>query len=267
MLAPRAADVQREHRLCDRQRHAERALLDAHAALGAGFLAHVHLAVLDMDGVHRAALADEALLAAAALLHVIDGQAVRLDAEVIEGGLHAAVWAAADGDFELVGQGDVSPAGEERVIQVGTDALRVGVAVDAGGALAGGQRADFRAGAADDEADGLHVAADVLDVLKVDAGHLDGETGGEADAPVAVLFGAFGEHGELLGAHRAVFADGAGGKGVGAAVMEEAHRLDAGDLLRVRCSHRNALLYLTKSRAGRSARLCSYCNTGSAYLP
>ena len=152
------------------------------------------------------------LTQAAALVEVLLRHALAVDTEVVEAGLDAVVRAAADGDLELVRQSDVVPADEELVVDPLGKGLGVKEAVDADGALAGHDGAYDGAGAAGDEARGLHLGDQGLEVLVGDALDLNGQADRERNAPVAVLARDVGHHLHLLIRENAVGRDYAGYK-------------------------------------------------------
>lgn len=147
------------------------------------------------DGAGFFDLAD---LAAAAFGEVVRRHALADDAEVVQIGLDAVVRAAADGDLELVRQSDVVPADEELVVDPLGKGLGVKEAVDADGALAGHDGAHDGAGAAGDEARGLHIGDQGLEVLVGEPWTSMVRRTVMRNAPVAVLARDVGHHLHLL---------------------------------------------------------------------
>ena len=99
-------------------------------------------------------------------------------------------------------------------------------AVDADGALAGHDGAHDGAGAAGDEARGLHLGDQGLEVLVGDALDLNGQADRERNAPVAVLARDVGHHLHLLICENAVGRDYAGYKVLTVVGEDEAAALE-----------------------------------------
>ena len=119
------------------------ACADALAAVVAQILVDLHQAVIIHEAsLHGADIHNAALLAAGAVVHLISGNALTHDTEVIQAGLDAVVGAAANTDLELVGQLDIRPALVEGLVQFASQLLGVDDAVDADSTLAGDDGTD-----------------------------------------------------------------------------------------------------------------------------
>ena len=108
--------------------------------------------------------------------------------------------------------------------------LRVVVAVDAGRALAGGDRADLRAGAAEIQAARRREIAGRVDLIERNADDLGREARGEHHLAAAEVFGELGDGAQVLGGENGALRDDAPREIFGAAVQKKAARLDFGNL-------------------------------------
>ena len=102
------------------------ACTDALTAVVAQILVDLHHVIVVHEGsLHGADIDNAALLAAGAIIHLVSGNALAHDTEVVQAGLDAVVGAAADADLELVGQLDIIPALVEGLVQFASQSLCV----------------------------------------------------------------------------------------------------------------------------------------------
>ena len=211
----------------------EGTLAVAAAAVVAEIFIDIDLAVHDLGDVDGTCLHDLTLLAAVAFGKVRDGDLLPDDAQVVQIRLDAVIGAAADADFEFVGQGDVVIAQVEALVDLLAQIVSVDQAVLTGRTLAGDDRADQRAGAAGRDAVGCQKIDERLDVFIFDALDFKGQPGRQRDDAGAELVRRVGDDPVLLGADPAVAGDGADIEDIRIAfIPQTAQELDALDLLR-----------------------------------
>ena len=183
------------------------------AAVVAGVPVDLHDAVLiQLGGLHRAYIYHRALGAAIAVVGVIGGHLLPHDAEVIEGGLDTVVGAAADSNFELVGQLYIVPALVEFLVELPGQSLGVDEAVDAHGALTGHNGPHPGAGATGVQTGLGNVLVEGLDGVIGKSLDLDGQAGGHGQPAVSELLGGLRGHSKLLAGEHAVHGDETGDK-------------------------------------------------------
>ena len=214
----------------------ERAFAYAASAVVADSSVNGDFSVDKLGCLHRAGSFYLAFFAALAGVNVDVGNVLTDDAEVVEVGLYAVIGAASAGNFEFVGQLDLTVAEIEEIMDLFAESEGIVSAVLAGSALAGNYRADFGAGAAGGKSCLSNILLKSGDVVKMYAGDLDGETGGKLHLAAAVFLGSLGNHDSLIGGYLAVAGYYSAVKAIGALVVKKAVTLDAFYLFGSKCA-------------------------------
>lgn len=144
------------------------------------------------------------------------------DADVVQLRLDAVVGTSADGNLKFVREGGISISVEIFLLQFVCEGECVMQAIAAGSPFAGDDGADFRAGAADDEAAGFDGFGKSIQIFDRDAGDLKCLTRGEQDITRAVFLSGIGNAFQLFRGDAPVLCDNTGRKIIGVLVVEKA---------------------------------------------
>ena len=161
------------------------ALAHADAAFLTDRSINLQLAVHHPGSLGGAAFFNLTDSAAAAHIVIEHGHLMALHTEVIQGWLHAAVGAAAHGNFKLVGQLHVVPADIVVFMNLLCQFLGIIIAVDTGGTFAGHNRAHLSPGAAEAHTALCSPGPGLLNLLKGNAGDLHRQAAGADQLAVA----------------------------------------------------------------------------------
>ena len=144
------------------------------------------------------------------------------DADVVQLWLDAVVGTSADRNLKFMREGGISISVKIFLLQFVCESKGVVQTIAAGSPFAGDDGADFRAGAADDEAAGFDGFGKSSQIFDRDAGDLKCLTRGEQDIAGAVFLSGIGNAFQLFCGDAPVFCDDTGRKIIGVPVVEKA---------------------------------------------
>ncbi len=169
----------------------ERTFSYAASAVVTDILVNLHHSVYHLCRIYRTSFLHRTLLAAIAVILLINGDPLSDDAKVIEIRLYAVVGASAHGDLKLVGKQHLTVSLVESVVNLLGKFKGIQKSVLAGGSLTCYHRTHLGASSACYQAGFCDVLAEIVNLVVGNALYLDGQTCGKGYDSVAELLSGF----------------------------------------------------------------------------